>query len=148
MNRGLRRNNIRGKIIDLKAVKLVYLKIKLVNRVVCLFHCSLSFMPWTLIEFTLTYKLNFVASYFDANMLLRKPRYWNIKYIRTTKAAISCFATNQRFSRRWKATIQTCSLFPQSMWAVFEKKNTLYCFLRTKKWSELYVRWIAYYFVV
>ena len=132
---------------------MVYLKIKFVNRVVCLFHCSLSIMHWTLIEFTLTYKLNFVASYFDANMLLWKSRYWNIKYIRSTKAAISCFATNQRLSRRWKTTIQTIKSninmqSISSMWAVFEKKNTLYCFLRTKKWLELYVSWISYYFVI
>ena len=135
MNRGLRRNNIWGKTIDLKAVKMIYLKIKFVNRAVCLFHCSLSFMYWTLIEFTLTYKLNFVASYFDANMLLRKPRYWNVKCLRTTKAAISCFATNQRLSRRWKTTIQTIKSNTNmqsisSMWAVFEKKKYFVLFLK------------------
>lgn len=127
MSRGLRKNNvIQTNFMDLKAVKMFYLIIKFVNRVVCLFHGSLSIMHWTLIEFTLTYKLNFVASYFDANMLLRKPRYWNIKYIRTTQAAISCFATNQRLSRRWETRMQTIKSninmqSISSMWAVFDK---------------------------
>lgn len=55
---------------------MVYLAIKFVKRVVYLFRCSQSIMHWTVIQFTLTYKLNFGMNYFDASMLLRKPGYW------------------------------------------------------------------------